>query len=107
MMISKLERRIEKLERSPASKPPPNPWGTAWLNALASLSLEDGDLVLAVVADREQEISRPWTEREAAAVKALEAAFALEAQRAGLTPSMLRASRNVGNWVSRSQRPRT
>lgn len=76
-----VRRRIEGLERSMARMRGPDPYDAMQRVALQSLGTED----LMVLADiiEQGKLEGQWTEREAAAMKALSGAFAQEVQRAG------------------------
>jgi hypothetical protein len=79
--MANVRKRIELLERSMARMRGPGPYDAMQHLALQILATED----LMVLADVIEQGKREWqwTEREAAAVKALTGAFEQEVQRAG------------------------
>jgi hypothetical protein len=79
--MANVRRRIEKLERSLAPKPGPDPHDTIQRLALRSLSREDLMVLADVIEQGKRECQ--WTERESAVVKALTCALEQEVQRAG------------------------
>ena len=79
--MANVRRRLERLERFLAPEPAADPYDAIKRLALQSLATEDL-MVLAEVIEHGKPKCQ-WTEREAAAVRALTGAFEQEAQRAG------------------------
>jgi hypothetical protein len=79
--MANVRRRIERLERSLAPQPGPDPYDAIQRLALQSLSTEDLTVIADVIEQGRRECQ--WTERESTAVKALTGALEQEVQRAG------------------------
>jgi hypothetical protein len=75
-----VRRRVEQLERFLAPEPASDPYDDMKRLALQSVSEEDLIVLIDVIKQGKQECQ--WTEREAAAMKALTCAFEQEVQRA-------------------------
>ena len=76
-----VRRRVERLERFLAPEPASDPYDEIKSLALQSVSEEDLIVLIDVLKQGKRECQ--WTEREAAAMKALTCAFEQEVQRAG------------------------
>jgi hypothetical protein len=74
-----VRKRVERLARFLVPEPASDPYDD--MKRLALQSLSEGDLM--ALEDVIGQSKPPWTEREAAAVKALARAFKQEVQRAG------------------------
>jgi hypothetical protein len=76
-----VRRRVERLERFLAPEPASDPYDEMKSLALQSVSEEDLIVLIDVLKQGKRECQ--WTEREAAAMKALTCAFEQEVRRAG------------------------